>query len=208
MKIGGFLEQSLLDYPGFMAAVVFAQGCNFRCGYCHNPTLVLPALFCNALPESLIVGFLEKRKSWLDAVVITGGEPTVHPSLPNFLRQVRSLGFRIKLDTNGTNSSMINYLLNNGLVDYIAMDLKGIPGDWAFWQKVVGINLSSKVRLNIEHSINLLINASVVSEFRTTFIPDLHTDEIIQQIKESVSGADRYTVNVFRDGCLVNNALV
>jgi pyruvate formate lyase activating enzyme len=126
MKIAGLIKQSYIDYPGKMAAVVFTQGCNFRCGYCHNPSLVLPRLFHHnklvAVSDVLI--HLENRKDWLDGVVITGGEPTIHGDLPDFLRQIKSLGYLVKLDTNGSNPLMLEKVIKENLVDFIAMDIK------------------------------------------------------------------------------------
>lgn len=117
MKIGGFIKQSLIDYPGKIAAVVFTQGCNFRCGYCHNPQLVLPELFLEQ-PELVplnIISYLKEHKNWLDGVVVTGGEPTIHKDLPLFLKEIKGLGYSIKLDTNGSNPYMLERIVKEKL---------------------------------------------------------------------------------------------
>ncbi|MCX5829703.1 MAG: anaerobic ribonucleoside-triphosphate reductase activating protein, partial [Deltaproteobacteria bacterium] len=122
MKIGGLQKVSLIDYPGKVGAVVFTQGCNFRCPYCHNPELVNPTLFREPIPEEDILAFLKTRRGKLDAVTVTGGEPTLQEGLSSFLQQIKDLGFLVKIDTNGSLPAMIGILLEKGLVDYFAMD--------------------------------------------------------------------------------------
>ncbi|HEC86320.1 MAG TPA: anaerobic ribonucleoside-triphosphate reductase activating protein, partial [Thermoplasmatales archaeon] len=124
MIIGGFQRFSLIDYPGKICAIIFTQGCNFRCPYCHNPELVNPKLFQEPIDENDIFRFLEMRKGKLDAVEITGGEPTLQPDLIEFMRKIKAMGFLIKLDTNGTNPEVVEKIIKNKLVDYIAMDVK------------------------------------------------------------------------------------
>jgi len=125
MKIGGLQKISFIDYPGSIGAVVFVQGCNFRCPYCHNPELVDPERYGPLLNEGEVLAFLEKRRGKLDAVTLTGGEPTLQPDLVGFLRKVREMGYRIKLDTNGSQPEVLAALIREKLVDYLAMDIKG-----------------------------------------------------------------------------------
>ncbi len=125
MKIGALQKFSLIDYPGKVCAIIFTVGCNFRCGYCHNPELVDPKQFPKPMPEEKIISFLQKRKGKLEAITITGGEPTLQPDLLSFLEQVKRHGYLVKLDTNGTNPNMLQQTIKDKLVDYIAMDIKG-----------------------------------------------------------------------------------
>lgn len=132
MRIGGLQKLTLLDYPGNVACTVFLSGCNLRCPYCHNTALVLPEQ-SNApgIPESEVFAFLEQRKGKLDGICITGGEPTLQPELPEFLEKICDLGYAIKLDTNGTNPRMLQGLLRDGILDYVAMDIKNSPQRYA-----------------------------------------------------------------------------
>ncbi|NJO88455.1 MAG: anaerobic ribonucleoside-triphosphate reductase activating protein [Chloroflexia bacterium] len=146
MRIGGFVKQSLIDYPGKIAAVVFTQGCNFRCGYCHNPQLVLPNLFIERfdLAPLNIISYLEQHRNWLDGVVVTGGEPTIHKDLPLFLKEIKKLGYAIKLDTNGTNPHLLEQIIKNKLADYIAMDIKIAP-EKNLYGKIIGIQMTDDI---------------------------------------------------------------
>ncbi|MBN2484478.1 MAG: anaerobic ribonucleoside-triphosphate reductase activating protein [Bacteroidales bacterium] len=205
MKIGGFVKQSLIDYPGKIAAIVFTQGCNFRCGYCHNPQLVLPGLFQTA-PEytvDTITNFLGQRKNWLDGVVITGGEPTIHKGLPNFMLELKQLGYCVKLDTNGTNPIMLASIIQDKLADYIAMDIKTLT-EPHLYSNITGISMSIADMENIVRSIGLLKSAKIESEFRTTFIPGTHKEKIINQIREMLGNAKPYFINNFRAGENIN----
>jgi pyruvate formate lyase activating enzyme len=206
MRIGGFIKQSLVDYPGKIAAVVFTQGCNFRCGYCHNPQLVLPKLF-QENPQLLplnILSYLEKRKKWLDGVVITGGEPTIHKDLPLFLKEIKTLGFAVKLDTNGTNPLLLEQIIKNKLVDYIAMDIKILP-EKELYGKIIGIPNVDEIQVNILTSILLLKNTAIDVEFRTTSIPGTHDDAILQLIHQFVGKDKFYKVNEFREGITISS---
>ncbi|MBR4355786.1 MAG: anaerobic ribonucleoside-triphosphate reductase activating protein, partial [Elusimicrobiaceae bacterium] len=124
MKFGGLIKFTLIDFPGRPAAVIFTQGCNFRCRYCHNPELVYPHLFTEPVPQEEIMSFLQRRQGTLEGVVVSGGEPTLHDDLPAFMASVKALGYALKLDTNGSRPDMIQELIDKKLVDYIAMDLK------------------------------------------------------------------------------------
>lgn len=201
MQIGGFVKQSLIDYPGKIAAIVFTQGCNFRCGYCHNPGLVLPELFHQnqAISVNEVLCYLQERKNWLDGVVVTGGEPTIHKDLPEFLKKIKNLGYLVKLDTNGSNPYMLEHVLKEKLVDYIAMDVKTILKVTAYSQ-ITGISEQNSITESIIASIKLIKQSDVDYEFRTTNIPDVHTPEILKLLASYFTGAERYVVNQYRAG--------
>lgn len=201
MRIGGLVKQSLMDYPGKIAAVIFTQGCNFRCGYCHNPQLVLPELFLNK-PEYIplnIISYLNERKSWLDGVVVTGGEPTIHKDLPEFLKEIKALGYSVKLDTNGSNPYMLQRIIKDKLADYIAMDIK-IPLEDGLYAKIIGISDVTEITENILTSVLILKNAPMDVEFRTTSIPGIHNEAMIELIKKYIGNDKRYVINTFREG--------
>jgi len=203
MKIGGFLKQSLIDFPGKIASVIFTSGCNFRCFYCHNPELVLPELIQEnqLIDENEILAYLEKNKNLLDAVVITGGEPTIHSNLMEFIRKVKKLGLLIKLDTNGTNPILLNKLLKQDLVDFIAMDIKS-PLKLEKYQEIVG-NQFSSVQLNsILESIELITNSNIKFEFRSTLVKPYHSIEDIQEMKHSIEG--EYYLQEFNESKILN----
>jgi len=191
LNIGGLHKVSLIDYPGKISAIVFLQGCNFRCPYCHNPELVNPKLYEPCIDEETILSFLARRAGKLDAVSITGGEPTLQEGLPEFIRKVRNLGFQIKLDTNGSHSAMIKALIDENLVDYIAMDIKG---PLHRYDRVCRVNVDKD---EIENSVRTILEASVDYEFRTTFVKDLLTEEDIPAIGELVRGARLYVLQNF-----------
>ncbi len=190
IPIGGFIKQSLVDYHGNISSVIFTSGCNFRCIYCHNPGLVIPERIKeNGLIDlSEIVLWIDKNRKLLDAVVITGGEPTIHNALPLLIRDFKTSGLKVKLDTNGTNPEMIEQLINENLLDYIAMDIKTIMQIEAY-RKIAGENISAMHIDNIKRSIELLSTAGTLkSEFRLTLLDDYHTIDTIKEIAESLKG--------------------
>lgn len=197
MKLRGLIKQSLVDYPGEIAAVVFTQGCNLRCPFCHNGHLVIrPGKLADEyIPELTLLEFLKARLGFIDALVISGGEPTLHPDLPDFITKVKELGYLIKLDTNGTNSAMLEFLLKNKLIDYVAMDIKA-PINLKAYQEACG-NLSLEDFFNIRNSINLLLNTEVITEFRTTVVPNLHDIQDIEAIAKYIKGAKLYSLQQF-----------
>ena len=203
MRIGGLQKLTLLDYPGKVACTVFLSGCNLRCPYCHNPALVLPEQ-SNApgMPEPEVFAFLEQRKGKLDGICITGGEPTMQPELPGFLEKLRGLGYAIKLDTNGTNPGMLNGLLRDGILNYVAMDIKNSPSRYA--EACGGADVLSKVR----ESADLLLNSPTDYEFRTTVCKPLHTEKEMEEIGRWLRGAKRYFLQPFVDtGDLVSGGV-
>jgi pyruvate formate lyase activating enzyme len=204
MKIGGFVKQSLIDYPGKIAAIVFTQGCNFRCGYCHNPRLVLPELFPQGqhISPQEVLTYLEERKNWLDGVVVTGGEPTIHNDLAEFLKTIKDMGYQVKLDTNGSNPYMLEQIVKEKLADYIAMDIK-IPLEDGLYAKIIGVADVGEITENILASVMILKNTTIDGEFRTTSIPGIHNEAMITLIKKYIGNDKRYKINEFRDGEII-----
>ena len=203
MHIGGMQKLTLLDYPGKVACTVFLSGCNLRCPYCHNPGLVLPDQINDpGMSESEVFAFLEQRKGKLDGICITGGEPTLQPELPGFLEKLRELGYAIKLDTNGTYPGMLKGLLHDGILDYVAMDIKNSPQRYA--ETCGGADVLSKVR----ESADLLLDSSIEYEFRTTVCKPLHTEKEMEEIGHWLRGAKRYFLQPFVDtGNLVSGGV-
>ncbi|MEA1962565.1 MAG: anaerobic ribonucleoside-triphosphate reductase activating protein [Bacillota bacterium] len=197
MKYAGFLKQSLLDYPGEIATVLFTRGCNLRCPFCHNPDLLIKPK--NPLPPPIdleeVLDFLQERKGFLDAVVITGGEPTLHEELRDDIRRIKEMGYLLKLDSNGSNPMMLERLLNEKLLDYVAMDIKASI-DYKKYQQACG-KLSTEDFFNVRSSIQLLSRADIPVEFRTTVVPTLHTPEDIVEIATYIEGSSLYTLQQF-----------
>ena len=189
MKIGGLQRVSLIDYIDEICAIVFTAGCNFRCPYCHNPELVTGNI--NTIEESDLFNFLVKRKGKLTAVSITGGEPTLHKDLPEFIKKIRDFGYKIKLDTNGTNPQMINKLLNNNLIDYIAMDIKAPIEKY---EKVVDVKVNKEA---IKESVEIIKSSNIDYEFRTTVVKELLSKEDILTIANMIKGAKAYCLQRF-----------
>ena len=177
MKIAGLQKVSLIDYPGKIAAVVFTQGCNLRCGYCHNPALVYPESFSAPYPLQDIFDFLKSRRNRLEGVVVTGGEPTFQADLTDFLKTIKAIGYSVKLDTNGTRPLVLKELIAQGLVDYIAMDIKAPLTKYA---QVCGGFVDTE---NIAESITLLENSGIDHHFRTTFDKNNLLENDIEHIR-------------------------
>ena len=201
MKIAGFKKQTLIDFPGNISSVVFTQGCNFRCGYCHNPELVLPEKFQNTYDENMVFTYLSKYKHLLDAVSITGGEPTLQNDLPEFISEIKKLGLKVKLDTNGSNYKMLEHLISNKLIDFVAMDIKHLL-DFDNYNRAVGFSISISVFNNILKSIELIENSDIGYEFRTTVAKGLHTLNDIVSLKNRFG--ETYKVNNFNPEVVLN----
>ncbi|MDR2198951.1 MAG: anaerobic ribonucleoside-triphosphate reductase activating protein [Deltaproteobacteria bacterium] len=180
MRVGGLVKLSTLDYPGRVSAVVFSQSCNFRCPYCHNPGLVRP--FGELLDEAGVVAFLKSRASLLDGVVISGGEPTILEDLASFIKMVKELGFRVKLDTNGSRPGVLASLLEKSLVDYVAMDLKSDPQNYP--EALAPASESG----GVEESIAVLKKSGLPHEFRTTAALPFVDDSAILAISKAARG--------------------
>jgi pyruvate formate lyase activating enzyme len=201
MDIGGLQKFSLADFPGRIAAIVFCRGCNFRCPYCHNPELVDPQRYATPISQMEVFQFLSLRKGQLQGVVVTGGEPTVHADLPDFLSGVRDLGFSIKLDTNGSNPPLLRRILQAGLLDYIAMDIKA---PLASYERVAGVAVHTS---DIEKSIALIIESGIPHEFRTTYLEPLLSPEDVTGIAELVRGCRLFVLQSFRPSATLDESL-
>ena len=204
MRIQGVQKVSLLDFPGKVACTVFTCGCNFRCPFCHNSSLVLPEeMQEDETDEEAFFDFLATRRNKLDGVCVTGGEPLLQADIENFIRRIRSMGFAVKLDTNGSMPDRLKHLVNTGLVDYVAMDIKNSPENYA---KTVGCpNLSMD---KIQESVDFLLSNAVPYEFRTTVVREFHTDRDMEQIGRWIKGANKYFLQEFVDsGSLIGEGL-
>lgn len=193
MNIGGYIKSSLIDFPGTISCVVFTQGCNFHCPYCHNPDLVPMNRRKDELVSSdSIFSFLERRKGLLDGVVVTGGEPTLQKGLIDFLRRVKAMGFRVKLDTNGSRPQVLRVLFAENLLDYVAMDVKTSPGLYApvLWDRVAPEILTE--------SIGIIMGSSITYEFRTTCVRPFTDERTIAEIVSCIEGAARYVLQPFK----------
>lgn len=177
MDFRGLQKTTLLDYPGIIAATVFTAGCNFRCPFCHNGDLVLAANSLPRIEETEVLDFLQKRKGILKGLCISGGEPTLQKGLPEFIQKVKDLGYLVKLDTNGSNPEMLKELLENDLLSYVAMDIKNSPDSYEKTTDATGFSMEA-----ISKSIELLRQAGIPCEFRTTLVKELHTEADMQAI--------------------------
>lgn len=196
MEIRGLQQTSLIDYPGVICATVFTPGCNLRCPFCHNRDLVLHPGRLAMIPVEEVFAFLQKRAHLLEGICVTGGEPTLQPGLEDFLRQAKSLGFKTKLDTNGTRPGIVRDLLQKGLLDYVALDVKSPPEKYSF--AAGGLAEVDAVLA----TISILRHSSLDHEFRTTVMPGLQREDLIQ-IARLIRGARRYVLQAFRPGTLI-----
>ncbi|NOZ69069.1 MAG: anaerobic ribonucleoside-triphosphate reductase activating protein [Deferribacteres bacterium] len=193
MKTGGLHKLSLIDYPGKISAVVFTQGCNFRCPYCHNPGLVYPHLFSSPVPEHDILSFLSRRQGLIDGVVITGGEPLLQPGLEDFIRRVRDMGFSVKLDTNASNPARLEGLLKAGLIDYVAVDYKA---PLRMYHMAAGTAVDTG---DIVRSVTAVTGSGIPYEVRTTLFSGLGSDDITEMAEElHMMKAENYFLQAFR----------
>lgn len=201
MLIVGFNKTTLLDYPGRVAATLFTGGCNFKCPFCHNGELVLKPFLQEAYSETEILDFLKQRKNILKGVCITGGEPTLQADLSEFIMKVKNLGYQVKLDTNGYMPNVLKRLLEEDLLDYVAMDIKNCRDKYAatvgIYDKQSCANVFHIDR--IEESIEILQKASVPYEFRTTVVKELHTQEDLLKIGEWIRGCPHYFLQQYQD---------
>ncbi len=194
MRIDGLQKMTLLDFPGKVACTVFTGGCNFRCPFCHNALLVTKLPEKPDYTEDEILSFLEKRVGLLDGVAITGGEPLLNPDIADFIRKIRSMGYAVKLDTNGSFPERLKAIVSEGLVDYVAMDIKNRKEKYA-----ETIGLKNHDLSKIEESVEFLKSGAVDYEFRTTVVKQFHTVEDIRAAAEWISGAKRYFLQNFVD---------
>lgn len=198
MQIHGLNKTTLLDYPGHVACTVFTGGCNFRCPFCHNADLVLAPHTQPVIPEDTFFAFLSKRKGILEGVCITGGEPLLQKDLAAFIRRIRSFGLKVKLDTNGYLPDLLESLLAEGLLDYVAMDIKSSRHGYAAAAGLNGSNASFDIT-QITRSIALLASFGIPHEFRTTVVKGLHTAKDFEDIAEMIGGCEHYYLQSYEE---------
>ncbi|BFT94067.1 MAG: anaerobic ribonucleoside-triphosphate reductase activating protein [Minisyncoccus archaeiphilus] len=199
MRIGGFQKFSLIDYPGKISCIIFFSGCNFRCPFCYSSELVLPEKIAShpVLNQEKVLDYLETRKGLLEGVVLCGGEPTLNQDLPKIIKPLREMGYSIKLDTNGSNPDMLKKLINEHLIDYVAMDIKAPVDDGIKYSLATGG--FNDIR-RIKESINLIKENLSDYEFRSTLVPGIHSLEDIILMAKSVGPAKRYYLQQFVGG--------
>ncbi len=195
MEIKGFIDVSFVDWDGKISSVIFLPNCNFRCPFCHNLNLVFNPEKLDTIPSEYIENQLNRQRGWTDGVCITGGEPTLHSDLPDLCSQLKRLGFLVKVDTNGTNPSMLKKLIKNGLIDYVAMDIKA-PLTVEKYSKATGVN-TEKLLEEVKESVEILLGSIMDYEFRTTVVPTLHEKEDIKQICHRLIGCKKYVLQKF-----------
>ncbi len=193
MKIHGLQKMTLLDYPSKVAATVFLGGCDFKCPFCHNYEIVDQSA-APIMEDTELFSFLQKRKGLLDGVVITGGEPCIYKELPSLITKVRELGFSVKLDTNGNHPNVVEKLLCDKLIDYIAMDIKNSPAKYAMTCGLPSIDTET-----ISESIDLIMNSGIEYEFRTTVVHEFHESLDFEEIGKWIRGAHAYYLQQFTD---------
>jgi len=202
-EIGGLQKTTLIDYPGRVAATIFLIGCNFRCPFCYSSELVLPEKIKlqPRISEKDFFNFLKERKGLLEGVVICGGEPTINKDLPEFIKKINWLGFLVKLDTNGSNPEMLKKLIDEKLINYVAMDVKA-PLKKEKYEMASGIKINLE---KIKKSIEIIKGAGIDYEFRTTVVPTLHSKEDIIQIAQDIGSAKKYFLQNFRPEKTINS---
>ncbi len=194
VKIGSIIKTSLIDFPGKISTTIFFQGCNFRCGYCYNVDVVLPDRFSKPISTADFFSFLETRKGLVDGVTLLGGEPLLQPDIIEFVKKVKEKGFLVKLDTQGSRFEKLKELVDKGLIDYIAMDVKA-PLDFESYYLVC--KLSEKDFDDVKKSIDFIKKSKVPYEFRTTLAPKLITFDMVREIAEQLKGAKKYILQGF-----------
>ena len=195
MDIKGFVDVSFVDWDSKIAAVIFLPNCNFRCPFCHNGNLVSNPEKSETIPFEQVENQLKRHRGWIDGVCITGGEPTLHADLPELCSKIKKMGFQVKLDTNGTNPTLLKQLLKKGLIDYVAMDIKA-PLTVQKYSKACGVD-AERLLENVKESIETLMESSIDYEFRTTVVPTIHDVEDIKQICRSLVGCKKYVLQNF-----------
>lgn len=196
MIITALTKFSAIDFPGRLACILFTGGCNLRCGFCHNAEFVLPERLkelTNTIPFETVLNFLGERRGLLDGISICGGEPTIHPDLPDKMKEIKNLGFQIKLDTNGSNPKMLERIIAEGLVDYLAMDIKDIL---PYRRELVGVDIDAEL---IRQSVGLVKKAGVEYEFRSTILPTYHDLDTLRGMGEIITGAKKWVLQGFRN---------
>jgi len=198
MEFGGIQKTSFVDYPAKIAVVLFTKGCNYACPYCHNPSLSAPDEKTPCITEEEALEVLRKRRKYADALVVSGGEPTLHKDLPVFLSKARAIGYLVKLDTNGSNPDFLSQLLSEGLVDYVALDLKAVPEDYPL------LTRSKSEAENVKKSAEATKKSGVDYEFRTTVAHEMLTPQKMRRICEWIGGGKKLFLQRFRPGNCLN----
>jgi len=196
LEIKGFIGVSFSDWDGNVSSVIFLPSCNMRCPFCYNKSLVLHPEKMPTISQERIENYLETNRKWIDGVVITGGEPTLQADLPFFCEKIKKIGFKVKVDTNGTNPTMISRLIREQLVDHVALDVKA-PLTREKYSEVSGVNATPFLK-KIKEAIQVLLNEAVYYEFRTTVVPTLHQKEDIEKICRTIKGCKKYALQNFK----------
>ena len=201
MHIKGLQKVTLLDYPGKIACTVFLGGCNFRCPFCHNGSLVLPDRMGQDVGYDELLAFLDARRGRLQGVCVSGGEPTLHKDLPLLLSEIKARGFEVKLDTNGTDPELLLSLINDGLVDYVAMDIKNSPDKYLITAGLSadGVAKGAELLEKVKQSASILMQGRVDFEFRTTLMKELHTVEDMEAIGQWLRGPAKLFLQTYRE---------
>jgi pyruvate formate lyase activating enzyme len=203
MKIKGFIKNTFIEYPGKIAAMIFLPSCNFKCSFCFNPELISGGETIKDIDEKEVFDFLEKNKKWVDAVVISGGEPTLHKDLPEFVKRIKKLGYLVRIYTNGTNSEMLKQLIDEKLIDSIAMDIKA-PLTEESYEAIT--NVKGMVE-NVKKSISFIMNSDLNYEFRTTVVPTIHSEKDIEEIAKHIKDANLFVLQKFLPENALDNKL-
>jgi pyruvate formate lyase activating enzyme len=202
MLLGGYQKLTLIDYPGKIAATVFTVGCSFRCPFCHNPELVVSSqLSAQSNMEKEFFEFLKKRKGKLEGVCVTGGEPTIQEDLEHFIKKIKTLGYFVKLDTNGSRPDVLKKILDKNIIDFVAMDIKDAPKKY---KKTSG-GLADLERIKL--SVKMIMNGRIPYEFRTTVVPGIHTEKDFEEIAKWIKGAKAYYLQEYREGKILDPKL-
>ncbi|MGR3221021.1 MAG: anaerobic ribonucleoside-triphosphate reductase activating protein [Candidatus Anammoxibacter sp.] len=204
IPIKGFIKNSMIEWEGKIAAIVFLSQCNLRCQYCHSPHLVNNPNELENIPTDSVLECLSKNRDWIDGVVISGGEPTLCQGLDLFIKAIRNVGAKVKLDTNGTKPNILENLIDDGLIDYIAMDIKA-PLVKEKYEEVTGVTMNVE---DIKKSIDLIMNSGIDYEFRTTVCPSFLDKDDVEDIALSIKGAKRYIIQQFRPKICLNDKLL
>ncbi|MCX8045125.1 MAG: anaerobic ribonucleoside-triphosphate reductase activating protein [Desulfobacterota bacterium] len=196
VPVKGFIETSFVDWPGKICSVIFLPYCNLRCRYCHNAALVLEPENITTVEKNRIVSYLAANRGWIDGVCVSGGEPTLHASLPMLLAELRRMGFATKLDTNGTRPDVLRMLIQNGLLDYIAMDVKAPLDEESY----CAVTQSQNMLAAVKESIQVILASGIEHEFRCTVLPHFHDPDSIVEIARTLNGAKRLRLQNFNPG--------
>ncbi|MBN2107837.1 MAG: anaerobic ribonucleoside-triphosphate reductase activating protein [Deltaproteobacteria bacterium] len=203
LSIKGFIEASFVDWPGKLCSVIFFPRCNFRCRYCHNGPLLTNPDLLQDIPFSHIMNYLQRERAWIDGVCLSGGEATLQPKLPDIFAYIKAQGFLTKLDTNGSNSELLRRLIDERLVDYVAMDVKAVLDERSY----CAITQSASVLEEVKQSIRILIDSPVEHEFRLTVVPSYHGPDEILQVARDLNGASRLRIQNFNPASVLDSSL-